>query len=29
METLEDRLNPSPVLWTGGGDGHSWNDPNN
>jgi len=29
LEILERRLTPSTYTWTGGGDGLSWNDPNN
>ena len=29
LEILERRLTPSTYTWTGGGDGQSWNDPNN
>ncbi len=29
LEILEQRLTPSTYIWTGGGDGQSWNDPNN
>jgi Bacterial Ig-like domain (group 3) len=29
LEILDRRLTPSTYTWTGGGDGLSWNDPNN
>ncbi len=29
LEQLDDRITPSAVTWTGGGDGTTWSDPNN